>query len=393
MSSFKEQVNDVITNLLNEKYLVPIAKYVLENLDTIKEKNEDELVDSLREILEMPVPIISSSNTVSAVKPAPSMSSMAPMLIGSGTPSGVPGLGPIVPNTAAAKKKVTRKEHPPQVWMSLEEYQKNLEDGAKICGYYSSRSKDETKKDKVCGAAVDDTSNENPHLWRCTQCVGKAGVEKQIKKAVNGIDPTKSLSAPIPSVPMPSALPSLSTIGSGEPKALAPLPETIPVPMAKPMTPAPKLSLAVHPGLKPSHLKASNPDMKDMIFNVVDRATATVVVIGKYPLTDDPISSEYEYNIQQLTDEEQRKVRRYGVNYTYTCLTHPVAEVPALPATSAMTLPPLPVFSASASTAIPAVPAMPVAAAIPAVPAMPAMPSLAGLPNLPNLPGLNIPGL
>ena len=350
MSSCKEQITEFISNLLNDVYLNPIAKHINENADSLKEKSIDEIANELREILSFPAPVVHAVPKISQ-----GISGLAPSIVNT-----LPGLGPIAaaaPTTmASAKRKTVKKEHPPQVWLSLEEYQSSIAGGAKICAYMSSRCKDETKKNRVCGAVVEETTETDPNNWRCSQCVGKpTEITKHTKKSVSGIDPIKNLATPIPEVPLASSLPTqpVATIGeipTPSVSELPPLPVNIPVPAAKPMTPAPCLKLARHNGLKSNHLKASNEDLTNILFSVNREVNPPAIkAIGKVQM-DDPISEDYENKVEELTTEEKKRVSRYGISYEFT----PRVSLPMSP---------------------------------PKMPSLPSLPSIPGLPPLAGIPG------
>jgi hypothetical protein len=103
----------------------------------------------------------------------------------------------------------------------------------------------------------------------------------------------------------------------------------------KPISHTPTINLAVHPGLKAGkHLKASNEDLTNIIFDVVDRSKPLIQAIGKYAkLSESPVSPHYEQHIEELTPEEHNAVRRYGIEYVYTCIKPeaPASELPTLP--------------------------------------------------------------
>jgi hypothetical protein len=392
MSSFDNRFGETLANFLNENFIHPVAKYVTENIEKLKDMSEEDIVTSFREVLDLPQTTVSA---VAAPKPRNNITSLLPDLPN----NGLPGLGNMTaPPAALAKKKTATKEKPVQRWLSLTEVQPLFEQKAKICYYYaSSRIKDENKKDKVCGAAIDEpelTTDPEAYTWRCANCTGKASdVRKQFNTGpVKGIDPTKSGvmlgvnippvlpggTAPLPSLPVhPSALPpsasSIPTLGVTSPEkkpdsplkvstgSLPPLPSNISMPEPKPMSPAPKLSLAKHPGLKATHLKASNPDVLEIgvVFYFERNPQATVIkAIGKYPgLFDADATEGYDQKIQPLSDSEQKIVRRYGIQYEYTA-PEPVVEL------NNISLPPG-------------------LGALPSVPGLPGLPSLPGLPGLP----------
>ena len=352
MSSCKEQITEFISNLLNDVYLNPIAKHIHENVDSLKEKSMEEIATELREVLNLPA--VASIPVIQAIpKTSQGISGLAPSIV-----SSLPGLGPMAVSApaSAVKRKTTKKEHPPQVWLTLEEYQSSIADGAKICAYMSSRCKDETKKNRVCGAVVEETTETDPNNWRCSQCVGKpTEITKHTKKSVSGIDPIKNLATPIPEVPLASSLPTqpVATIGeipTPSVSELPPLPVNIPVPTAKPMTPAPCLKLARHNGLKSNHLKASNEDLTNILFSVNREVNPPLIkAVGKVQM-DDPISEDYENKVEELTIEEKKRVSRYGISYEFT----PRVSLPMSP---------------------------------PKMPSLPSLPSIPGLPPLAGIPG------
>jgi hypothetical protein len=393
MSSFDNRFGETLANFLNENFIQPVAKYVTENIEKLKDMSEEDIVTSFREVLDLPQMTVSA---VAAPKPRNNVTSLLPGLPG----NGLPGLGSMTaPPAAVPKKKTAVKEKPVQLWLSLAEVKPLFEQKAKVCYYYSSsRTKDENKKDKVCGAAIDDpelTTDPETHSWRCTNCTGKASdVRKQFNTGpVKGMDPIKNGAmlgvnippvlpggtAPLPSLPVhPSALPpsmsSIPTLGVASPEkkpdsplkvaigSLPPLPSNVSMPEPKPMSPAPKLSLAKHTGLKASHLKASNPDVLEIgvVFYFERTTQATVIkAIGKCPgLFDADATEGYDQKIQPLTESEQKVVRRYGIQYEYTA-PEPIVEL------NNISLP----------------------AGLGGLPSMPGLPGLPSLPGLPGIPG------
>ena len=398
MSSFDIRFGETLAAFLNDNFIHPVAKYVTENIEKLKDMSEEDVVTSFREVIDLPVTTVSA---VVAPKPRNNVTSLLPGLPG----NGLPGLGSMAPPAAVPKKKVAVKEKPVQRWLSISEVQPLYEQKAKVCYYYSSnRTKDENKKEKVCGAVIDDpelTADPEVHTWRCTNCTGKASdVRKQFNTGpVKGMDPIKNGvmlginvppvlpggTAPLPSLPHPSALPptasSIPTLGAMSPNvsakspekkpdsppkvpsgALPQLPPNVSLPEPKPMSPAPKLSLAKHTGLKANHLKASNPDVMEIgvVFFFERTPQATIVkAIGKYPgLFDADAPEGYDQKIQPLSDSEQKVVRRYGIQYEYTAPEPPVE---------------LNNISLPASLG-----------ALPSVPGLPGLPSLPGLPGIPG---------
>jgi hypothetical protein len=362
MSSFENNFATIVGDFLNSNFVSPVSKFISEKYDDLNGKNVDEITEMIREVLNLPVPTVQINRSNSSQ----GVSSLAPALVSGGMPS-LANLGTIT-KTDSVKRRATKKEAPPPpAWLSIEDYKKAVAEGGKICGYLSNRSKDPEKSNKVCAAAVEDTSNSDYRQWRCKACDGKKGsIETHIKIPVSGNDPTAKAmpgfnipimsgneTPSIPMVPAPSALPPLPTMGSAmpnipglpslpkkespktvsaaplelpvsPPKAPEPAPaptavELPPVPVAKPMTPVPKLQLARHTGLKSDYFIASNEDLKDMVIKV-DRAgpTPTAEVVGKIPdLTSGPASSDYESKLQELTQAEIATVKRYRIIYNY----------------------------------------------------------------------------
>jgi hypothetical protein len=361
MSSFENNFSTVVADFLNTNFVNPISKFISEKYEELNGKNVDEITEMIREVLNLPVPTaqVSRSNSSQGV------SSLAPTLVSGGMPS-LANLGTIT-KTDSVKRKGTKKEAPPPpAWLSIEEFKKAIADGGKICAYLSNRSKDPEKSNKVCAAAVEDTSNPDYRQWRCKACDGKKGsIETHIKVPVSGNDPTAkampgfnipimsgSETPSIPIVPAPSALPPLPTLGSAmpnipglptlskkespktvpaplelpvsPPKAPEPVPapaavELPPVPVAKPMTPVPKLQLARCEGFKNDYYIASNEDLNDMVIKV-DRAgpSPSAEVVGKITgLASGPASSDYESKLEELTQNEISTVKRYRINYNY----------------------------------------------------------------------------
>jgi hypothetical protein len=348
MSTIEERFTNAVAGFLITNVIKPLVTYITENPD-FSGKTETEIEASLREIVNVPASITAPIVTA---KPH-GVAGLAPALVGAGMPAGLGPLNSIAPAAAAkATAKGKKKEHPPQVWMTADAWQGAVASGAKICAAYStSRCKDENKKDKVCGAAIEETTETNCFAWRCSQCKPDCvSVEKYIKKSNTGpIDPlsvktgvtvpnltpnrtvnsNSSPAAPLlPQVPQPTELPpSVSTLGKpASPKIMN---------AAKPASPAPVINLAVHPGLKAGkHLKANNEDLANIVFDIVDRTKPLINAIGKYPaMADGPVPAHYEQHMEELTAEEQKCVRRYGITYVYTCVKpeSPAKELPTLP--------------------------------------------------------------
>jgi hypothetical protein len=339
MSTIENRLFTSVAEFLTTNVVQPLVAYISENPD-FSGKSNDDIAASIREVINVP------AATVAAAKPAHGVASLAPTLIGAGTGM-PPGLGSIMIAPAAKTKatKGVKKEHPPQVWMAVDAWQSAVSGGARICAAYStSRVKDESKKDKVCGAAIDESITEtNCFNWRCSQCKPEAvSVEKYIKKSTTGpVDPlavklgvnapnltpkNTSPASALPQAPLASQLPAtVETLGK--------LPS--PKPQNKAKSPVQELKLLVHPGLKAGkHLKAGNEDLTDIIFDVVDRTKPLIQAIGKYSkLSEGPASPHYEQHIEELTVEEHKCVRRYGLEYVFTCVKpeSPVSAMPVLP--------------------------------------------------------------
>lgn len=348
MSEIENRLFNSIAEFLTTNVVQPLVSYISENPD-FTGKSNDEIATVIRETINVP----QTSAVVAAVQ-KPSFNGVASLAPSLPIGAGMPGLGAINLAPAAAKTKAVKgvkKEHPPQVWMTVDTWQSAVAGGARICAAYSSsRVKDESKKDKVCGAAVDESVTEtNCYAWRCSQCKPEAvSVEKYIKKATTGpidplsskngmnvpsLTPNRSSASPpsasmLPQPPQPSEVPPVvATLG----KLPSPKIQNAP----KPMSPAPTINLAVHPGLKAGkHLKASNEDLTNIVFDVVDRTKPIIQAIGKYPkMSEGPASPHYEQHIEELTADEHKNVRRYGIDYVYTCVKPeaPAVLLPALP--------------------------------------------------------------
>jgi hypothetical protein len=393
MSSFENNFSTVVADFLNTNFVNPVSKFISEKYEELNGKNVDEITEMVREVLNLPIPSPVPAAQVSRSSSSQGVSSLAPTLVSGGMPS-LANLGTIQ-KTDSVKRKGTKKEAPPPpAWLSIEEFKKAIADGGKICAYLSNRSKDPEKSNKVCAAAVEDTSNPDYRQWRCKACDGKKGsIETHIKVPVSGNDPTakampgfnipimsSSETATIPMVPAPSALPPLPTMGSAMPnipglptlskkespkmpempeipkvpeapkpvspktlevpKAPEPAPAAVelpPIPVAKPMTPPtyrPKLDR--HPGLKADVYIATNEDLKDIVIKV-DRSgpKPTGEVIGKIPgLTLAPASADYESKLQELSQSEIDTVKLYRLNYNYlrpVALDIPDFGLPGIP--------------------------------------------------------------
>ena len=371
MSEIENRLFTAVAEFLNTNVVQPLVSYISENPD-FTGKSSDEIATVIRGTINVPQNTITTK--VAAAKPA--VHGVAGLMPELNIGAGMPGLGGI--NLAAAKSKTVKgvkKEHPPQVWMTADAWQSAVAGGARICPVYSSsRVKDESKKDKVCGAAIDESITETDCFkWRCSQCKPEAvTVEKYIKKSTTGpIDPlaskpgsiAPSLTPKSSNTPVASALPMVP-VASALPPVVETL-EKLPSPkvqnVAKPMTPAPTLNLAKHPGLRSDdkiHFKADNEDLLNIVFNY-DKTKGAVRAIGKYAkLSEGPATPHYEQHIEDLSDSERKALRRYAIEYEYTCVK---------PEVSASVLPTLP-----AGIKLPDM----------------NLPSLAGLPGISDIPGI-----
>lgn len=333
----------------------PFAKYVIDNYANLSETTQEELAHAFRELLSLP-----KVNTAPTL--AMGIAGMAPTLN---------GFGSIAPPVAAGPKKpratTSKKDAPVQLWISVDEYKTRVSDGLKICGYYSSRVQDESKKKKVCGAECLDATDSDHRKWRCVNCKGKAGeIEKELKDKVHGIDPgvprpgfniPNNSVTPTripPSVPLPAA-PSLMggvpgfpmmppSIGNpvvpgivGLPAALPPpmmppsigsvnpvapslmggvpgLPMSLPTPI-KPPSPVGQPSFDFHAGLDPKvYLIAKNENLKSIIFK---RDGASVVAIGKIENLSTPAPDNYADLISELSGDEESVLGRYQIAYKF----------------------------------------------------------------------------
>jgi hypothetical protein len=344
MSGIENRLFTAVAELFASNVIKPLVSYISENPD-FTGKNNDEIESVIREAINVP-----QTTVVTAAVPKSLFQGVAALAPSLSVGSGLSGLGAIAPVASKAKAvKGAKKEHPPQVWMTADAWQAAVAGGARICAAYSSsRVKDESKKDKACGAAIDESVTETDCFkWRCSQCKPDAvSVEKYIKKAVTGpIDPAAVKSGiNVPNLtPKTSSPPSASMLPQPpKPTEVSPVVATLgklPSPKmqnaAKPMSPAPTINLAVHPGLKTGkHLKALNDDLNNIIFDVIDRSKPTIQAIGKYSkLAEGPVPPHYEQHVEELTPEEIKSVRRYGIEYVYTCVKpdSPVTELPVLP--------------------------------------------------------------
>ncbi len=288
MSAFESNFASIVADFLNGNFVNPISKFISEKYEDLNGKSSDEICEMIRDVLNLPTPVV----TPPVRTAAHGVSSIAPTLVGGGLPS-LANLGTIAPaKTDSVKRKTTKKEAPPPpAWLSIDDYKKAIADGGKICGYLSTRANDPDKKNKICAAAVEDSSNADYRQWRCKACDGKkGGIETHIKLSTNGIDPTKAIPGfnvpsmssseapsasalpPLPAVPAPSVLPPLPTLGSAMPnlpglpslaavKAASPkelkLPE-LPAPASPPRVPESEIETKPAP-------KAASPKMVETI--------------------------------------------------------------------------------------------------------------------------------
>ena len=353
-STVRSEFENVVIACL-QAIVGPLAKYVVENYDSLKETTEDELTDVFIERMNIPRP------TVSAPSMPIGMAGLTPN-IGSGMP---PGFSLNIKETTPRKRTV-KKDAPVQVWLDQEQYESEIRKGSKICGYVFSRSK--LNKDKFCGARVDDATHSDEREWRCVTCAGKKGdIMKKIPKPINGISPDKvfpGLSTPgtphnvlpIPSIPLPQMPPPMSNLPKMPPPipvpslptgpaigipsfAIPSIPKAItPPPVKEPEPePEPDTSISVtklHPGLSDGQYFADNADTAGIIFKV-DPVEKALVAIGKYANEiPETMPSGYMDSVVELSSQEQAIVARYNLKYKFH-------KAPVLPN---LVLPSLPMF-------------------------------------------------
>lgn len=210
---------------LIENVASTFSKYVAENKEAIAEMDEASLTGKLMEIIDAP----------RAPPPVTGMAGLAPSL------SAAAGFGKLQTKAPASKKK----EVPPPLNLTLEDYTERAKEKQKICGHYLS-----TKK-RVCGAACTDedmNGEENNYKWRCVTCKGKnfVDVEKKLEKApaTKAGTPTRA----VPGLNIPVTPPPVPTLGTKPPAlhqftaSLPSLPAVIPNPAvpAVPSLPVPE---------------------------------------------------------------------------------------------------------------------------------------------------------
>jgi hypothetical protein len=347
MSSYSDDFTSMVANFINS-LVHPFAKYVIENRENLSDITEDELAHAFREIYNISKPTNTMVNTMPM-----GMTSMAPII----NNMGIPGMSNIAIKDTTKKTRTVKKDAPEQVWMTIDSFSKAIAEGAKICSFCSSRSKDH--KDMVCGARVDDAEGDYTN-WRCVSCKGKTGeIVKKLKSSTTGISPGKvapglnipsntpkimpnpMLPPPLPTLPnLPTitnlpTLPNLSNLG---------LPK-MPVLPVKPPTPVkveeiaptpetePELALDNHPGLNGNYI-AKNEDLRNFIF-AVDQVAGVVNVIGKFDNDiPTPAPSNYMELLVELTPEEQASLVKYKVlkyKFTPTKLGFKIPGLPTIP--------------------------------------------------------------
>lgn len=343
MSSTYESDFETLTAGWIDSVVNPFARYVVENYANLVETTQEELAHAFRELLSLP--------KVNVPAPVMGIAGMAPTLNGFGNIAPPVAAGPKKPRASASKK-----DAPVQLWISVDEYKTRISDGLKICGYYSSRVQDESKKKKVCGAECLDATDFDHRKWRCVNCKGKAGeIEKELKDKVHGIDPgvprpgfniPNNSVTPTripPSVPLPAA-PSLMggvpgfpmmppSIGSLVVPGIAGLPAALPTPVMpptmggvpglpmslptpiKPPSPVGQPSFDFHAGLDPKvYLIAKNENLKSIIFK---RDGGSVVAIGKIENLSTPAPENYAELITELSSDDQSVLDRYKIAYKF----------------------------------------------------------------------------
>ena len=374
MATMSQDFADKLATTINV-WVSAFAKYFVENYEELKDVSQDDMVENLRKVLDLPKPT---------------------------TASGVMGLAPNLSNATASTPKEgakrTRTAKKPAedlgLWITVEEYSAKTKDGEKLCAYYPNRGTDEKKKHKVCCAPVSDTANADYLEWRCDVHKGNSG---NIKKVINvkgplqGIDKTQVIpgmtvpgagmpplpvglgaingSMPTPPLPpMPGALPKPNLTPPRIP-GLPPMPVALPMkapempkipspakmpelppPVAKPPTPKVEVppvvvkqpSLARVAGMKDIHLIANDSELKNMLLEIDTSSGAAVIfAIGKFNgETPNPAPGNYLDMIVPLTQEEQSTAAMFSMGYR--AYVKPVA-IPSLPSIPGLpSIPPLP---------------------------------------------------
>lgn len=360
MSSVKSQFESVVTYCLNSM-VEPFAKYVVENHSALSETTEEELAHTFREMMSFEKP------PASPVMQVGGMTGMGPSLAG-GLPAGFGNIREVTPKKP---KTIVKKDAPAQVWLSVDEYKKYIKEGAKICGYCSSRAKEH--KDMVCGAVCENTSQKDERDWRCVTCKDKKGdIYKKIPNPINGINPDKVFSnihvPGSPSVPslqptLPPAPPSLSAfpnLNSLMPKPSIPTIPSIPampsipnlpsipsipmapVPIPQPVVePEPESQISItkrHAGLGAQHLLADNADIANVLLKLDSSSgTQVLMAVGKFSgSVPNPAPSNYLSLLTELDESDKAVVNRYKSISGYSFEGMPAA-LPSLPC-----IPPIP---------------------------------------------------
>lgn len=356
-SSYTEEFNATIKNFMNA-ILSPLAKYVVDNISNLSETTEDELIHAFRETLELPRPVVqSTSNTMMM-----NIASMAPNV----NMIGNPGMSNIAVKDTTRKPRTVKKDAPMQVWLTVDDYMSQIGNGAFLCSYVSSRSKDH--KDMVCAAKVEENTDADFKTWRCTTCKGKAGeIDKKLKnmniqgiqqdRVIPGLNvlnnsprlpmptftlPPKPNALGMPTIPTPNMLPTLPTLPTLPSMPALPKPITpvkVPEPVAE-IKEKKNPQLISHLGLESGHYLASDADLKNFLFEF-NKEKQCLNVIGKFNETlESPAPSNYKTKLVELSADEQILLNNYNsLVYKFTPVIAALPTLPVLP-----TLPNLPMI-------------------------------------------------
>lgn len=370
MTTMNQDFADRLATTINV-WISPFAKYFVENYEELKDVSQDDMIERLRKVLDLPKP---AGSTGGLMGMAPNLTAATPTKEGA-------------KRTRAPKKPVEDLG----LWISVEDYSAKTKDGEKLCAYYSNRVADEKKKQKVCCAPVSDTSNADYLEWRCDAHKGSSSNIKKVidkKGPLQGIDKTQIIpgttvpmvgmppplpvglgtimggTAPIPPLPpMPGALPKpnltppripglppmpgipgltapppLPALPSLPPKpeiAAPKIPSPVKGPEAAPEPPKPtkQPSLARVSGMSDKHLIAQDVDLKGMLLELDTSSGAAVIFsIGKFNgETPNPVPSNYLDMIVPLTQDDQNVVATYSMGYRPYVKPAAVPGLPMIP--------------------------------------------------------------
>jgi hypothetical protein len=301
--------------------LLPLAQYVLSNVDTLAETTAEDLARQMATAVSLP--------EVAARPTVGRLPVQAPSFAGGAMPlsHGFPGLGSAVAappagtgtSGAAKGRKKTTKPHQP--WLTIEETKARLAAGERLCTYNPPRG---DNKEQCCGCAEltpETNAQEDPLVWRCPSCVQKKGkfgdkygdgnTATKAPKAVAGFQapkgstPPQVAGVPIPRRTMPLAAPKSASI----------------FPFAAGIPAAPKQGVVEPPTINLREL----PGITDYVFGVDGGIESFVFskdgskCVGKYdgtlPDDDDPAPDNYAEFIIPLDDDDVEVLSKFKIPF------------------------------------------------------------------------------